>query len=87
MESKPEIGAEIRVLRRYNTGNYTHIEIEYKISGPFDVLRDNPNLANQLITATTNMGKTMDQVLVALLDNYNRTISNSSYQQNNIPQI
>lgn len=66
-----DLGAKIRVMRRYNTGNYTHIELEMEVNGAYQKLVDNPKLADGLIAGSTNMGKSMDTVLQEVLANYN----------------
>lgn len=71
-DTKKEIGAEVRVLRRYNTGNYTHVELELKLSGSYDTLVNNPEMASGLMASATNMGSTMDKVLAEVLANYNK---------------
>jgi len=67
-----ELGGKIRVMRRYNTGNYTHIEIEYEITGPYEKLVNSPELCAGFMKGTTKMGDTMDQAIMEILSNYNK---------------
>ena len=70
-----ELGGKIRVMRRYNTGNYTHIEIEYEITGPYEKLKNSPELCNGFMKGTTNMGAVMDQAIAEILANYNKRLA------------
>jgi hypothetical protein len=71
MSLDTEVGAKIRVMRRYNIGNYSHIELEMEIAGEYEKLKANPEMAKGLVAATTNMGQEMDDILIALLKAYN----------------
>lgn len=69
------VDAEVRLVHRYNTGNYTHVELELKLKGPIDTLKNNPEISGELKLVSTNMGKTMDDVFVEVLQQYNARMS------------
>jgi hypothetical protein len=65
MPTNADIGAEVKYLRRYNLGSYQHEEIEIKLTGPLEVLKNNPNAVTDLGSVLITMGSVTNGVFVS----------------------